>query len=211
MILLATLLLIIFFSSSFGLGWHYITSGRTDNLIDGTTQDVGKIFYPIRKFFEKKTQEKRFYKLEGDTETIKRAKFYGIDLKYQDDFQSKHMWKINMEQFEGKKNTKEDFLSIEDKLRQVFKGRNIEFVFAVVGEIEFRVYEYYFKYQWPELLRDPLFACPTCMASIFGSIVYWHCYYFGVIEFEGIYEPIFWWVITLISTACWNTKLVAKK
>ncbi len=57
-------------------------------------------------------------------------------------------------------------------------------------------------YKFPHAIRNPLSACIMCMASIYGSVIFWAFYYFhGTDIFWGHYfsEVILTWLAYLLS------------
>lgn len=44
----------------------------------------------------------------------------------------------------------------------------------------------YAKYQIPEWIKKPLATCPICMASIYGTSVFWFAYFTDLINYDYI-------------------------
>ena len=42
------------------------------------------------------------------------------------------------------------------------------------------------KYQLPNWIKKPLATCPICMASVYGTSVFWFAYLTGLIQYDYI-------------------------
>ncbi len=42
------------------------------------------------------------------------------------------------------------------------------------------------KYQLPQWIKKPLATCPICMASVYGTPVFWYVYLTGLIQYDYI-------------------------
>lgn len=51
---------------------------------------------------------------------------------------------------------------------------------------------------WPDWVKKPLYDCPTCMASVHGSIVYW-------VVMEWTLGNLYIWPFYLFALCCLNT------
>lgn len=60
-------------------------------------------------------------------------------------------------------------------------------------------------YKTPKPIRKPVIDCPTCMAGLWGTLIYWIDLILSN-KITGV-ENIFYWIITILAVAFLNTLL----
>ncbi len=184
--------------SLFMTGWFAITRGRIEYTVDGEAFKTGKLFNGWHFFWT------------GGTEI-------SVELKGE---QLKSIWfKIYKELPSLSLNETAtalyfnvgDFVIVKEKIfhLEMMSGCKV-FQHSSFIVLSKKVK----KYNFPELLRDPISECPTCMASVYGSIYYWSVVLLNNKIFEWATYPVaaalVFWVFFCIGCAFINT-ILAKK
>ena len=73
------------------------------------------------------------------------------------------------------------YASLQEGFIWEYWGNRIRGKHHIKGEL----YHYY-KYQLPSWIKKPLATCPICMASVYGTPVFWFAYLTDLINFDFI-------------------------
>lgn len=172
------------------VGWYAITRGRIELTASGNRKKCGKLFKGWHFIF---TSSKDNY-----------VEVSGLKLE--------KIWLSVYEKFPLKVNESRTAMFFENDDYEIIKGKlfllsEITGCKVLLNQTYVSFYINEKKYVFPEWVRDPLSECPTCMASIYGSIFYWTMYALNKPVFEN---PVIFWIIFCVSCAYINT-LLAKK
>lgn len=176
------------------IGFYIITRGEKLRQPDGSYARRGKLLKDWSIFWEQTTGTRRLY-YQGD------------------ELQNKHKWlndcnsslamrlTVMQDQSSFKINgtiAPEEYSYLRDLLQCQVEIKD-EYVFIYQDEPE-----YYF----PEWLRFPLSQCPPCMASVYGSIIFWSMYVVIPLQFAWTLYPgiaaILFWIMFCISLSALN-------
>jgi hypothetical protein len=189
------------------IGWYAITRGRIEYQTDGTAYQTGKLFKGWHFFWTAhKTKDVR---LGGQSLIL-------ALLKLQRELPIKD-WHFEVHRGNQFKVFGTDVSELQKNGLQIQHLCNARLVilegekFGLVGTQKI--------YKFPEWLRDPLSECPTCMASVYGSLIYWIVVYYAGKErmFAWVEGGLDWpwphvdfWIFYCIGCAFINT-VMAKK
>lgn len=193
---IVTYLLMVICGCLFTIGWYIVTRGEWYIQPDGKWKKYGQIFKNWSLFWEQYRQEKKIYYRE---EELKKK----MDLlaKVRPDLYTvTSVWRGV-----ARKLTKEDMPAIKDVLACEVKW---------VASDEFLLYLTEPVYTFPAWIRKPLSQCPTCMSSVYGSLLYW----FVIAQAKGIFAwslkenlaKFGFWIIFCLILACGNDYLSQK-
>lgn len=177
-------------------GWFAITRGRIDFSIDGVPFKTGKLFNGWHFFW---TQGDKNAKIVSGKPLV------DIYLKIRDKVITTGLNSTNtMILVCGSEKLDLQYLSSLAGCKCIVNDQSTGLYFKK----EFT--EYFF----PEWIRDPVSECPTCMASVYGSIIYWTMLYYSNDLFTwcnaNVGAEIFSWVLYCIGCAFLNTVLAKK-
>lgn len=186
-------------------GWYAITRGRTEYRADGTPYYTGKLFKGWSRFWNSSKSRMPETLVKGGLiqATIKIQKEFKVGIF--PDFDSGQVWC-------------EPLIGIYLKERRYYieelTGSKINFTRE--DGTTFMLSRSEKKYRFPEWVRDPLSECPTCMASVYGSIIYWSVQFLSHFRltlwawpWHG-YALIIFWIFYCTGCAYLNTILVKK-
>jgi hypothetical protein len=163
LIFLVTYFLFVLFGAFIILGAFSITRGKTVTLPDGKKKDVGKLFYPILKWFTRT----RVVVIPYD----------GVELiKKVDELNAKYRWNL-AENMHFLSKDIIDKLRIYENIDAVVLGGNKLYLELITTEDVLSDY-----------IKDPIICCVTCMASVWGTLIYW-CSVFIYMELNGV-KPV---------------------
>lgn len=150
-------------------GVNLILQGRTEIKPDGSELHIGKIGYPIRRYFDEKVLEKVYY--EG-SQLNNIIKLFGVKLP-------------NFEYSEHNNNnlilTNEQKINMESNKDLIVSqvGCQIDFDEIKTSNNEYSIgwrvlfYKEYSRYTYPEWFRSIFYDCPPCMSTVWGTCFYW--------------------------------------
>jgi hypothetical protein len=191
---LFTFFLLLVLGSFVIVGFYIITRGERIKRPDGTYFLKGKILKSWSLFWEKTTGIRRMY-YQGEELTKKH--------QWLKDCNAALAMRLNIIpnqscfQLTGA-------LAAEDYsyLRDVFQCQ------VEMNETWLFLYEDEPEYYFPEWVRFPLSQCPPCMASVYGSVLYWTLFVIIPLQFNWtLYPGIaagFFWIIFCISLSALN-------
>jgi hypothetical protein len=197
------------------MGWYHITRGKEEVQEDGTIKRTGKLFKGWYFFWTQKHRAVE-YKVVGR----ELDRFYDTFLveltKLQDTYDFKfYNWPVDScLELTGGRATIE---RIEEVMAPLWSKDGMSYTVGMHGNGAL-VFFYKKKadYRFPLWLRDPLAQCPTCFASIYGTLFYLFAILLpGVPLFCWSNHPIlaglFCWVVFCFSIAYLNTEAASKK
>lgn len=199
---LTAYLLLIFSGSAFIVGWYIITRGERVVQPDGSIKAYGKIFRGWSLFWEATTGIKKIY-YNGDRLSEKYNHLLYVRPKVGKKLQV-NLEGMSLQVVHGESLTMEDRKAIEDVLGCETK-LNGDYLFLYNQENEYR---------FPELVRMPISQCPPCMASVYGSFIWWSFVWLQHDAFSWTFKEnfakIFFWIIFCVILSCFN-KIVYRK
>ncbi len=193
--------------SAFCIGFYIITKAEKGTSPDGKIEYYGKIFKWWGQFLQ---MEKRWPKVTHFTgyELAKKGREIGRTiprLKGAFFLSTDGKW-LGCRQ--GIELTEDEVDTIKMANRCQAVGFKDETMYAI------QLYEEESDYVFPEWVRMPLGQCPPCMASVFGSLIYWGIYFVQPGLFSWAYRPVaaVWgfWVLFCISLSCLNVVFYKK-
>lgn len=192
---ISTYLLLIFVGSFFCCGWYVITRSAEYIMPDGKKEYEEMIFGFWQRFFEKSLGYKKVH-YRGEQLNEKLQTLY----QYIPSFEKR--LKMNPEGYSlllvGEDLTRDEKKKIEDLLN-VIVGYN--------GNIF--IYNNFVIYRFPSWVRKPLSSCPPCMASIYGSVVYF--VFSDVLNmFDSFKIQVILWLPFCVAVALVN-KIITEK
>lgn len=186
------------------VGWYAITRGRMEYRADGTPFETGKIFKAWHFHWTKVLARTRT-RIGGQTfiaAICKLQREYGLDVT--NDIQAGTITFLRgdlQEWFDR------HILWIQDAIKVSFEQS---------APLTYTLYKKEIKYRFPEWMRDPLSECPTCMASVYGSLIWWGVQYFSHYKMffwtwpKHVEAAVIFWPCYCIGCAYINT-ILAKK
>lgn len=188
------------------MGWYAITRGRTEYKTDGTPYKTGKLFKGWHFFWNKSTQAEYETTLRGDAAKQAAVKIMR-DLKIG----------ISVDSESGIMTYGDQLGSyLADRAALIEDITKARMLFMDEAQTKFVLARKESTYRFSELVRDPLSECPTCMASVYGTLIYWivnAASGFRVFAFSvwptWIVAVIFW-IFFCVGVAFINT-ILAKK
>jgi hypothetical protein len=187
------------------MGWYIVTRGYWYILPNGQFKKEGKIFKVWSLFWEQYREEKKIYYQHGELE-----KKYNLLKKIKPAISSKLFVHLNgvclkmPQKFSENKITDTELSDMSDVLACEIEVSD--------GEIYLYVNEP--VYLFPSWIRYPLSECPPCMASVYGTAIYWFVVtqeksLFLWASKENLAKWVFWVMFCLILS-CLN-KFIDKK
>lgn len=156
---LGTLSILLFLSGFINIGWYLITRGEKVQQPDGSFKVRGKLFRAWSLFWERTTHIKMVF-FKGDYLS---DKWYLLQ-----NTRPKVSAKLDI--------TNERLnLQIKEPLSYTEKLTISEILNCGVLEKDgyLSLYQEEQVYYFPEWIRYPLSQCPPCMASVYGTLLYW--------------------------------------
>jgi uncharacterized membrane protein len=145
---LVTYFLFVLFGALIILGAFSITRGKTVTLPDGSKKDVGKLFYFVLKFFTKTR--------------VVIIPYEGVELiKIVDTLNEKYKFNLAVNSHFLAK-------SVIDKLR-IYENIDAK----VIGGNQLCLELITTEDVYSDYIKDPIICCVTCMASVWGTLIYW--------------------------------------
>jgi len=145
-------------------GWYAITRGRIEYNPDGTTYRTGKLFKGWSFFW---TQHKALLV------NLRGKRLVDLYVKLKDDGAG----------VDGFDCADEEYLVFEDLSREKICYIQSKYNIILLQHLQADHYQVMVTdkiYIFPEWVRDPLSECPWCMASVYGSLIWWVSYFLGM-------------------------------
>jgi hypothetical protein len=201
-------------------GLHITTRGETETLPDGSTGKVNDmIFYSLLQLVKKEKGTRRIYYQGEELKkllriTAKRVSVPPPDsiadayLRYDNGraFQAITLWKENASDYLGEQDI------VIDSTERFLGDPAYDNWGVPVGEIpkpyaEICFYKEYPIYYLPKYVRKPILECLKCMASVWGTLIYWPVMLF-FFPFDWLMFPL--WILFCFSLSWMNTFLYRK-
>lgn len=177
------------------VGFYIITRGEKVTQPDGTVFRKGKIFKQWSLFWEQTNGSvRRFYTEDSLRQKLRWLKDSNTLLGAKLQLSPKAYSFIPKADVSG-----EDLAYIADVLNC-----------SVMTDHESHIYLYSDEpvYYWPDWLRYPLSQCPPCMASIYGTILYWVAILLSdnVMAWtaHAMLATLFFWIVFCLALAALN-------
>lgn len=179
-------------ASLFCNGWYQITRGYYYVLPDGSTKPEGEIFGFWERFWEKQTGISK-HEFSPEAHESKLFELRYLDKKLGDKFVFQYVqWAL----------IKEVAFSEEEqiKVEKLLSCKMMPQYHPAPNCISYRLYYETPKYRFPSWIRKPISGCVICMASVYGTIIY---YSFGfltkfsifiIFEYEKAAIVCFWFI-----------------
>lgn len=196
---LISFLVLIMLGACFIIGFYIITRGERIQQPDGSVVTTGKILRGWSLFWERQT---------GTTKVYFRGKTLRDKFNFLVDCNAELGKKLGLQEGDASLTIGAMTIASED-IRYIQDLLHCQVEVDSAGCLFLYLYEptYYF----PEFLRYPLSQCPPCMASVFGSLVYWgillqypEAFAWSNAPYFGIF---YFWVFFCISLAAGNKLL----
>lgn len=183
-------------------GWYAITRGRIEYNAFGTPYRTGKIFKGWHFFW---TQ----HKLEP--QSLEGKRLVDLYVKMKDNNVNISGFDCALKQYLVFEN-----LSLVDRCYLQAKYDIMLIPFNDLNSSEYEVVVYEKIFRFPELVRDPISECPTCLASVYGTIIWWSVQLlsgFEMFSWAGDFifiALILFWGMFCIGCAFLNTFFIKK-
>lgn len=187
-------LILLLMSSFFICGLYHISKHHVVIMPDGKRKTQGEIFKWFSEFIEQYNGYISYQYKEDQLEEKYRV-LIAADRKMKDKL---IVGPEKMSLIVGHALTKEERQFIDDILQVKTRlNANVLFLFLDIP-----------KYTFPEWIRKPVISCPTCMASVWGSIIWWVFVYLQQSAFAWSTHPdtapLFMWPFFCISLSFMN-------
>lgn len=202
-------LILIFITSLFINGWFLITRGTLIPLPNGGYRKSGEVLGFWERFWERQIENEKIY-YNQKAFSAKLVELEYLDKKLSEKFNFNNLYKRDYLFFIDKENPSAEEVTKCERL--------CSFKFLIVYHqghgYEYHPYSEYKAYKFPEWIRKPISGCVICMASVYGSIIYWCWVYLQKDAFLWVSNKtvgyLNFWLIFTISLACCNS-FVSKK
>lgn len=178
--------LLLIFSAIAINGLHITTRGETETLPDGSTGKINDmIFFKLLQLVRKEKVKRKIYYQDEELKKLTRLILKKMPLPMPDSVENSYLRYNNGRGHESVslwKNTTIEYLD-EKEIKLETGYDDIDKYGYVMFYIEYPVY------YLPKYIRKPLLECIKCMASVWGSLIYWpvmislfgfHPYQFGI-------------------------------
>lgn len=201
LVFLSSFFLLLIISPIVIVGWYAITRGRIEYNPDGTPYRTGKIF---------KGWHFMWTQYKGVNMTLRGRKLTDLYVKMKDDG-------VAVDGFDCALESYLTFKELSDVDRCYIQSKYKIFLLPILANGDnYQVKVLHKVFIFPEWVRDPLSECPTCMASIYGSFIWWLIQFvteFNMFAWAGIWygwTSVIFWVGFCLGCAFLNT-ILAKK
>lgn len=195
---------LLIFTSLVILGFHIVTSGREEHLPNGGVKKVGKLLYFIRHYFDSYTIVPTYYvevlPFVAKINSVINSEFknpLAKNIKIHDDGAYALLEKSNM-RFDSASGLLAFKMYLEDKLGCKVDIDDNEFNY------EMRFYKDEKVYKFSDLIKDPLYNCPPCMASLWGGSSYVLAQAFGFLDYGSFGLNVFMAFPYILALVCLN-------